>query len=228
MRVRPLAVLLAALLLVPAACSKDDNADKAAPGGKKTPSSTKAPANLTTIPLRLTSVKVVTTGGGGTLPKRTRAGVVKVVKTYIARATTMPLRTGKRARGVPALFSAVAKPSAKGPNRRTLVDNGMPKTRLGTKSRAAVELSFLLYPNDIPSVATAKLVVKARGHTSDGTPVSVTRTGAFSLIREGNAWRIDSYDLHVERRVGKAKPKPKAAAKAKKKAAAHKKKKASG
>jgi hypothetical protein len=210
MRVRPPAVLLATLLLVPVACSRDDDngaAGKAA--GEKTTTTAKSSGPLTDIPFRLTAVESISGGGSSKVGKGTRDRIADTVRDYVERATTEPLRTGKRARAFGALFSGVARKTAKR-DRAKLVDEGLPKTQLTRGSRALAHVAVLITRDGKPSVASVKLDVRARGRTKDGTPVAVTRRAGLSLVRDAGAWRIDSYVVHVDRRVGPPpKPKPK-------------------
>jgi hypothetical protein len=138
-----------------------------------------------------------------TIPDDVRDKVMATIGTYVTAATVKPLQKG--AVDDAALASTLAPAAtarASGPDRATLVDEGLPKA-LGriVVSAEPIKLTGLADAQGQVVVVTAALKTTTTAKTAKGS-LLITRTGELVLSPDAGGWRIDGYDLAVER-VGK-------------------------
>jgi hypothetical protein len=135
-----------------------------------------------------------------TIPDDVRAKVLAVVSTYVNAATVKPLQTGAvdDAALATALGPAAAQ-RATGLDRVTLVDEGIPKAagRIVVKT-LPVKLTALADESGRIVVVTAGLDSIARTRTAKGA-ITISRKGDLVFTPDGDTWKIDGYDLAVER-----------------------------
>jgi hypothetical protein len=139
-----------------------------------------------------------------TIPDDVRAKVITSLASYVNAATVKPLQTGAvdEARLATALGPAAAQRMT-GADRGTLVDEGLPKAsgRI-VVSALPVALTGLADADGRIVVVTARLDSTAKAPTKKGG-ITIARKGELVFTPEGDAWKIDGYDLAVER-SGKA------------------------
>jgi hypothetical protein len=186
---RPATVVAACALaaLVSLGCSKKE---RAAPGPAPA-----APAPGSVV-LELTGVEA-----NGTPPLG--ADVVAAVKTaldrYVADAIVAPLRSGGPAPDLTHVLTPAALARLGGPDRETLVQEGLPAASGGIRPEAAtVALSTLAGPDGGPVLVAARLDLRLHA-VGPGLDVDVVRQGDLVLVPEGDQWRIDGYQLRASR-----------------------------
>jgi hypothetical protein len=130
---------------------------------------------------------------------RAEAAVRQAVDAYVEAAVFLPLRSGARA-NLQGVLSAVALSHLGAAQRAVLTDEGLPLVLDAAPERFDVAVDGMIGP-DGAGVATASITLVVTGKATGGGPVVVRRSGVLALIPEGTAWRIDSFDLTVERDV---------------------------
>jgi hypothetical protein len=135
-----------------------------------------------------------------TIPDDVRSKVLAALSTYVNAATVKPLQTGVVDDA--ALASALgpaATQRATGLDRGTLVDEGIPKaTGRIVVNTLPVKLTGLADANGAVIVVTARLDSIARTRTERGA-ITIARKGDLVFTPDGDSWKIDGYDLAVER-----------------------------
>ncbi len=144
------------------------------------------------------SVNVESAGPPTELPAPVVEQITALVDTYVQRATVDPL-TGKDADAVSELFTPFAAATLEGPDRASLVDEGIgPATKDIAAKTATVNLDGLAdrAGNVVLVAATLALDIET---ATDAGPLRIARLGELVLVPEGFDWKIGSYDLAVER-----------------------------
>ncbi len=131
-------------------------------------------------------------------------GVVEAVRTqldaYVQQATVAPLLGGDSA-DLAALFTPFAATRLEGPDRASLVDADLgPATGDVVANSAAANLTGLADGSGKIVLVAATLVLDVETETDEG-PVHITRLGDFVLVPDGFDWKIDGFDLNVQREV---------------------------
>jgi hypothetical protein len=135
-----------------------------------------------------------------TIPDDVRTKVLAALTTYVNAATVKPLQTGVvDDSALAAALGPAATQRAIGIDRGTLVDEGIPKA----KSRIIVntlpvKLTGLADANGRVVIVTARLDSIARTRTEWGA-ITIARKGDLVFTPDGDNWKIDGYDLSVER-----------------------------
>jgi len=196
------AVALVVVLLAAVSCSGDD-ADEAA-SERSTSSSTTTSIIAAPVPegvhVELLSSAVVGVADRKPLSEKMTEDVLRIVELYVQRAMVDPLVTSAKATQLDTLFSATSVKAALGPDRPLLVDEGLPRIMHPPSARANVRLLGFRGPDGKVALVGAKVRLRVKGQTADGRTVDVVRAGELSLVPEGH-WRIESYDLDVDRQV---------------------------
>jgi hypothetical protein len=135
-----------------------------------------------------------------TIPDDVRTKVLAAVSTYVNAATVKPLQTGAvDDAALATTLGPAAMQRATGLDRVTLVDEGIPKAtgriRVNT---LPVKLTALADASGRIVVVTAVFDSIARTRTAKGG-VTISRKGELVFTPEGDTWKIDGYDLAVER-----------------------------
>ena len=142
---------------------------------------------------RLAGAEVPATGAKS-LPDGVLAGVLSTLNRYLDGAVIAPMKSGRAATDLPALFTATAAQRLGGPDRATLVDDGGPAGQAVGIDDASTTLTGLAGGDGSISMVAAKVDVVVRaGPPADATRVA--RSGELVLVPDGGAWRIDGYDL---------------------------------
>jgi hypothetical protein len=126
------------------------------------------------------------------------AGVDAAVDAYLAGAVLEPLRTGAAA-PLEALLTEAARTSLLPEQRGVLTDEGLALVADAAVERRTTEVSGIVAP-DGSSVANVVVDLAVVG-TTDGVPVRTARTGTLTLVLEGGGWRIDAFELRVDREL---------------------------
>lgn len=135
-----------------------------------------------------------------TIPDEVRDKVIATLTAYMNAATVNALKTGTVDEGALAGTLAPATVArAAGPDRAALVDEGLPVAvdRVTVKA-LPITLSGLADADGRVVVVTAGVTATTRTKTEKGA-VKITRKGEFVLSPEGDTWKIDGYDLVVDR-----------------------------
>ena len=135
-----------------------------------------------------------------TIPDDVRAKILAVVSTYVNAATVKPLQTGVvDDASLATTLGAAATQRATTLDRLTLVDEGIPKaTGRIVVNTLPVKLTALADGDGRIVVITARLDSIARTRTERGA-ITISRKGDLVFTPEGDTWKIDGYDLAVER-----------------------------
>lgn len=197
---RPLAVVLAALVLVGGTvlggCSKDD--DDSSARSTTTSTSTTVPPGPPTIGVTITGVDP---NGTKAPDEATVAAVKATLDSWLASAVVGPLFTGQPASDLSGVFTAAAleRLAADPAARPSLVDEGLPPASTAiTAERANVALSSVAGPDEVVAVVAAQLDIqlRAQGPTMD---VDVNHHGEVVLVQDGGAWKIDAFSVTAAR-----------------------------
>jgi hypothetical protein len=137
--------------------------------------------------------------GSGDLPADIRAQLVTAVQAYENAATGTPLGTGKKA-NINGLLTASALSHLTAQSRQALVDEGLP-AMAGVKAKQSnVSLDGFLGPDHI-WVVNATIDLQVSASTPGGTPAGLKRTGLLTFVNDGGAWKIDAFNVSVEREI---------------------------
>ncbi len=144
------------------------------------------------------SVSVESAGPPAEVPAAVVEQITERLETYVERATVDPL-TGKDADAVAELFTPFAAATLEGPDRASLVDEGIGRATqdIATKT-ATVNLSGLADQTGNLVLVAATLALDIETATDDG-PLRIARLGELVFVPEGFEWKISGYDLAVER-----------------------------
>ena len=141
----------------------------------------------------------VPASGATSLPGPVLNGVLATLNRYLDGAVVAPMRSGRAAADLPAIFTATAAQRLAGPDRSTLVEEVVSgASRSGRVDDAAAKLTGLLDPGGSILLVAAKVDVVLRTGAA-GAETRVARSGELVLVPDGGAWRIDGYDLRVTR-----------------------------
>jgi hypothetical protein len=135
-----------------------------------------------------------------TIPDEVRAKILAAVSTYVNAATVKPLQTGVvDDASLGTTLGPAATFRAGGPDRATLVDEGIPKaTGRIVVNTLPLKLTGLADGDGRIVVVTARLDSIARARTERGA-ITISRKGDLVFTPDGDTWKIDGYDLSVER-----------------------------
>lgn len=180
-------------VLVLAACSGGGSAKTASKSTTTTTPKARA------IGIELGEVKVVSAGPkDATLPDDARDKVVATMQRYVTDGVVTPLATGKKSGDLSAAFDKETLARVNGPDRATLLDEGMPKADRVIAKTAAVALTALADQGGATVLVSAGLVLDLDA-TINGKPVHIKRLGDFVLASDGDSWKISAYDVGVQR-----------------------------
>ncbi|HEX2273786.1 MAG TPA: hypothetical protein VHG90_07930 [Acidimicrobiales bacterium] len=131
------------------------------------------------------------------LPDDVRAKVTATLERYLADAVVGPLRSGQPAADLGPVFTAAALARLNGPDRAALVDEGLPRAARLRSEAATARLGALAGADQAVTVVTA--AVTLRLHTGGAESVAIVRTGDLVLVPDGDAWKVDGYDIRTAR-----------------------------
>ena len=165
-------------------------------GGKSASTPTTRPG--TAVPIAAGPVTVTASGIAGTLSNADREAIVETVRRYVTAASIDPFR-GRPVGDLASVFAATAVTAANGPDRATVVDDGLPKaTGKVTATAKPLAITALTDPSGAVVLVGVTLDLDVRASAAKG-PVRVKRTGELVLEKDGPSWKITSYRLAVDR-----------------------------
>ncbi|MBM3676114.1 MAG: hypothetical protein FJW88_14470 [Actinobacteria bacterium] len=177
------------LVVVLAACGGAGASEKAATTTTRVGS---------TMTIEAGTVTVESAGAPLGLADADRDAVVETVRRYVKAATVDPL-LGEGVGDLAPLLAATVGSGLTPADRAALVDEGLPEST-GTVEAvvAPVVLTALADRAGAIDLVGAGLDVTVTAKTARG-PVVVHRAGELILVRDGAAWRIESFRLLVDR-----------------------------
>ncbi len=133
-------------------------------------------------------------------PEDVKAAVKASLDTYLNNGLVAPLKTGQPPVGLEGVFTgaAGARIASGQPDRLALLEEGQPVSGKVVQDRADAKLTALFDPGGAVAVVVSQLDL-ALTVKGKGTTLTVVRNGELVLVFEGNAWRIDSFDLRTAR-----------------------------
>ncbi len=152
------------------------------------------------IALQVSVAGVESAGQPASVPDAVKAAISQAVDTYVQSATVHPMRTGKPAADIGALFAApaVARLATDLP---AFIDTGLPAaTGPVTAKTATVVLTGLAQQDSSVVLVDAGLNLDVGAKTKGGVE-SVHRTADLVFANDNGTWKITSYDVHVTRAV---------------------------
>ena len=192
---RRLGGLLAALACLAATVGACSNGGDKATAGR--PTTTEVPVRIafTTTSFNVEAAADPAPGSAD----GARAGIEATLNTWLEEGVLKPLRTGQGAGDIGPVFTgAVRERMVATTDRGAFVDEGLPPVSgiaAGTATLAMVALSDA--DGTIP-VVTVHLDLTLGG-MAEGTPLGVEHTGDLFMVPDGDAWRIDGYDVRATR-----------------------------
>lgn len=137
-------------------------------------------------------------GPAPAFPEDVSTEVLRTLNDYLTAAVVDPLRTGAPPGDLAAVFTPPAAARLAGPDRAALVEEAAPGSGEVRQDRADVRLNALVGPDSSVVVVTAQIDV-ALEVSRPGARMAVTRGGELVLAADGDAWRIDGYDVRTQR-----------------------------
>jgi hypothetical protein len=201
-------VVIAAL----AACS---GGGKSATTTTPKPASSAATSAATTAPAPTTTTTTLTTGpahlappapasaqassanGAGDLAAPIKDQVTQAFGAYLDAAVGTPLGTGGQAK-LDALLTPNALAKLTPQSRDALADENMPPVNGIKLDQANLALDGFAGPDQSLSVVNATIALQVSGTTAGGA-VTIKRNGTLTFVNDGTAWKIDAFNLNVER-----------------------------
>jgi hypothetical protein len=208
------AVAAVALATVLAACSSGGESTQAASSAPTTAGPTTTAAipttvaptttTLTTGPADLGAPNITaaqTTGVEGTaaIDPTLQAQVTDAVHTYLNAATGTPLGTGQAA-VLDGVLTAGAASRLTAVSRDALTDEGLPALAGVKTDHANLAIDAFVGP-DQSTVVNAAIDLAVSATEAGGGAVKIARSGTLTFVNDGGTWRIDAFQLNVERDV---------------------------
>jgi hypothetical protein len=195
---RRLGGFLAALAVVmgtAGACS--DGGDEAASGRASTTTTTEAPVAIafTTASFDIQAAAEPIPGG----VEGARVGIETTLNRWLEEGVLRSLRSGQPVGDIGSVFTAVARDRiATTADRAAFVYEGLPPAS-GVRAGVATLAMTALADTDgnIPMVTVH--VDLTLGGMAEGTPLGIEHTGDLVMLPDGDAWRIDGYDIRATR-----------------------------
>jgi hypothetical protein len=210
-----LAVTAVALVAVLAACSgggrasTDNGSTTAAPKSSSEAGTTATTVRPTTTTLAtgaadlgtptVTGAEATSVDGTAALDPTLQTQIADAVHTYVNAATGTPLGTGKPA-VLDGVLTAAAATRLTPPTRDALTDEGLPALAAVKTDRANVTIDAFTGP-DQSMVVNAAIDVAVSASTPGGSPVKIVRNGTLMFVNDGGTWKIDAFNLAVERDI---------------------------
>jgi hypothetical protein len=216
-RRRPwLAVGVVGLVAVLAACSGGSSSNQQTASTGADTSTTAAPAAVTTTAAPTTTTtlatgpadlgapsivaaQTVSAGGAGAIDPTLQAQIADAVHTYVNAASGTPLGTGQAA-VLDGVLTAAAAGRLTAASRDALTDEGLPALAGVKADHTNLAIDAFVGP-DQSTVVNATIDVAVTATEAGGGAVKIARTGTLTFVNDGGTWRIDAFQLNVERDV---------------------------
>lgn len=164
-----------------------------------TTTTTAAPSGIT---IGAPSVSAVVTesaaGEEGKLDPALQSQVVDTVTKYVQLAISAPLGGSTATVAVDQFLTAQAVKALTADRRAVLTDEGVPAMQSAQATTNTVSITGLVGTDSVMGVVNARLDLVITG-TTHGVAASIKRSGDFTLIPDQGSWRIDAFDMSVER-----------------------------
>jgi hypothetical protein len=192
-------------------------------GGSTQQATTSAPSPTTSAPIVTTAAPTSTTsttlatgpadlgspavvagqtssaGGTGALDPSLQTQITDAVHTYVNAASGTPLGTGKAA-VLDGVLTTAAASRLTAASRDALTDEGLPALGGVKTDHANVAIDAFIGP-DQSVVVNATIDVGVTAKQPGGGPVKIARTGTLTFVNDGGTWRIDAFNLNVDRDI---------------------------
>ena len=190
------------IALATTACSRGDrDPTGAGPPTSATPRSPDTdPPTTTTTTTPAVDLVFVGLDPNGTAPPGDDvvAKVQATLRGYFADGILAPLRSGGPAPDLSPYFTPVVLERLAGPDRATMVEEGLPAARSVTADSTAVALNSVAGPDEVTAVIAARIDWKLHA-VGPGLDVDIVRTGELVLVDAGDTWRIDGFQVRTTR-----------------------------
>ena len=170
-------------------------------------SSTTKPAPTTTtvaggVSIAAPTVSAVATesaaGEEGKLDPTLQSHVLDTVTKYIQLAITAPLAGSTTPVAVDQFLTAQATTALTADRRAVLTEEGVPAMQSAQATTNTVTITGLVGADSQMGVVSAHLDLVIAG-TTNGVASSIKRSGDLTLVPDNGVWRIDAFDMSVER-----------------------------
>lgn len=194
--------LAVAVALLPA-CSPSDRAPAAASAAPETTAAappiieTAAPPEPEEAHFSLGVPDIQAVRAAAEIPGNVQNGIQDLLDRYLNQGMLTPLREAKPVEDLGGLFAGPALERASGPDRVALLDEGLPRVARLAVDVASAQLTALVGPAGVATVA-ARIHVSVAGAVSNGG-LFIDRTGELHLVSDGDAWKVGGYDVRVSR-----------------------------
>ena len=198
---RPLLAVLVLVALAGGCSDNDDDPTRGAAGGDVAApgaSPTAAPAAFAFV---LTGSAVHPMAHQAPpFPNDVAAAVKASLDTWLGSGVVGPLQTGKASSGLDAVFTepALARISAAGAERSAMLEEAGPLTGKVQQDRANANLTAVTAPGGDVVLVTAQIDMGHAVSSGDGF-VDVVRSGELVFVPDRGNWRIDAFDVMVNR-----------------------------
>jgi hypothetical protein len=150
-----------------------------------------------TVTPTVDAANVISAMGTGKLDSTVATAITTALGQYVAAATFAALQ-GKSVVLDPVFTAdALARLSADG--RAAVADEGAAVVTASPTADLHTSLRGVLGPDGKVGVVVATIDLHVGGTAADGTAVSIHRSGDLTMIDDGGTWKIDSFQLKVER-----------------------------
>ena len=137
-------------------------------------------------------------GEEGKLDPGLQSQVLDTVTKYIQLAVAAPLGGSRHPVAVDQFLTAQATAALTADRRAVLTDEGVPAIQSAQATTNTVTFTGLVGTDTQMGVVSAHLDLVITG-TTGGVAASIKRSGDLTLIPDSGGWRIDAFDMSVER-----------------------------
>ena len=141
-----------------------------------------------------------TAGEEGKLDPTLQAQVLDTVTKYVQLAVTAPLAGSTTPVAVDQFLTASAVSALTADRRAVLTDEGVPAMQSAQATTDTVSITGLVGTDSQIGAVSARLELVIAG-TTNGVATSIKRSGDLTLVPDNGAWRIDAFDMSVERNL---------------------------
>jgi hypothetical protein len=141
-----------------------------------------------------------TAGEEGKLDPTLQAQVLATVTKYVQLAVTAPLSGSTTPVAVDQFLTASAVSALTADRRAVLTDEGVPAMQSAQATTDTVSITGLVGTDSQIGVVSARLELVIAG-TTNGVATSIKRSGDLTLVPDNGVWRIDAFDMSVERNL---------------------------
>ena len=145
------------------------------------------------------AAQTVSAGGTGAIDPTLQAQIADAVHTYVNAASGTPLGTGQAA-VLDGVLTAAAAGRLTAASRDALTDEGLPALAGVKADHTNLAIDAFVGP-DQSTVVNATIDVAVSATEAGGGAVKIARTGTLTFVNDGGTWRIDGFQLNVERDV---------------------------